>query len=117
MVFMGFYLIALFVVLIYFSIKNQLEKYKILLKISLLSIPLVYLASVSGWLVTEFGRQPWVIQDILPTGAAVSNIGSNAVITTFILFAIIFTALLIADIKIMLKQIKIGYKEGGNENV
>jgi cytochrome bd ubiquinol oxidase subunit I len=117
MVMMGFYLIVLFIVLLYFSIKNKLEKYRILLVISLISIPLVYLASVSGWLVTEFGRQPWVIQDILPTGAAVSHISTNSVVITFILFAIIFTALLIADIKIMLKQIKIGYKEGGNENV
>lgn len=117
MVLIGTYLVLFFIALLFFSIKNNVEKKRWLLIISLVSMPLVYLASVAGWLVAEFGRQPWVIQDILPTGAAVSNISSNTVVITFILFAIIFTALLVAEIKIMLKQIKLGYKEGGNENV
>jgi cytochrome d ubiquinol oxidase subunit I len=69
---------------------------------------------MSGWIVAEVGRQPWTIQDLLPTVAAVSNIDASAVQITFWLFAIIFTALLIAEIKIMLKQIKIGPKEGGH---
>jgi cytochrome d ubiquinol oxidase subunit I len=46
--------------------------------------------------------------------AAVSQIDSNAVQLTFALFAVLFTILMIAEIKIMLKQIKIGPKEGGH---
>jgi cytochrome bd ubiquinol oxidase subunit I len=56
------------------------------------------------------GRQPWVIQDLMPTMAAVSKLDANAVITTFILFAIIFTALLIAELSIMFRTIKTGPK-------
>jgi len=72
------------------------------------SLPLPYIASQCGWIVAEVGRQPWVIQDYLPTLAAVSNLNVSAVQVTFWLFAAIFTALLIAEIKIMFKQIKLG---------
>jgi cytochrome bd ubiquinol oxidase subunit I len=61
----------------------------------------------------EVGRQPWVIQDLMPTRAAVSNIEVGSVKLTFVLFALTFTALLIAEIKIMLTQIKKGTNEGG----
>jgi len=63
--------------------------------------------------VAEVGRQPWVIQDLMPTMAAVSHLESSSVMITFMLFAILFTALLIAEIKILSRQIKIGPKEGG----
>jgi cytochrome d ubiquinol oxidase subunit I len=49
----------------------------------------------------------------MPAIRAVSNINVGSVKLTFALFAIIFTLLLIAEIKIMLKQIKIGPKDGG----
>jgi cytochrome d ubiquinol oxidase subunit I len=54
-----------------------------------------------------------VVQDLLPTVAAVSHINASSVQVTFLLFAFIFTGLLIAEIGIMIKQIKIGPKEGG----
>jgi cytochrome d ubiquinol oxidase subunit I len=63
--------------------------------------------------VAELGRQPWVVQDLLPTVAAVSHINASSVQVTFLLFAFIFTGLLIAEISIMIKQIKLGPKEGG----
>ena len=62
----------------------------------------------SGWLVAEFGRQPWTIQDMLPTWVSVSDIGSSAVALTFILFLVLFTLMLAVEINIMLKQIKKG---------
>jgi cytochrome d ubiquinol oxidase subunit I len=83
------------------------------LRAALISIPLAYLATQFGWIVTEVGRQPWVIQDLMPTLTAVSNINTGSVKLTFALFAVLFTVLLIAEIKIMIKQIKIGPKDGG----
>jgi cytochrome d ubiquinol oxidase subunit I len=71
-------------------------------------IPLGYIASESGWLVAEFGRQPWTIQDMLPTWAAVSDLQSSSVMITFFLFLILFTTMLAVEINIMLKQIKKG---------
>jgi cytochrome d ubiquinol oxidase subunit I len=63
-----------------------------------------------GWVLAEMGRQPWIIQNLMPVSAAVSQISSGAVITTFILFAVLFTLLLIAEISIMIRQIKLGPK-------
>jgi cytochrome d ubiquinol oxidase subunit I len=76
--------------------------------IAILLIPLGYIASESGWLVAEFGRQPWTIQDMLPTWAAVSDLQSSSVMITFFLFLVLFTTMLAVEINILLKQIKKG---------
>ena len=76
--------------------------------IAIALIPLGYIASESGWLVAEFGRQPWTIQDMLPTWAAVSDLQSGSVMITFFLFLLLFTTMLAVEISIMLKQIKKG---------
>ena len=86
----------------------KIEKKRFNLYTALWSIPLAYLASELGWVVAEAGRQPWVIQDILPTIAAVSQLGSTSVQITFWMFFILFTGLLIAEIKIMTTQIRKG---------
>ena len=70
--------------------------------------PLAYVASECGWLVAEFGRQPWTIQDMLPTWASVSNLQSASVIVTFFIFLVLFTTMLAVEINILLKQIKKG---------
>jgi cytochrome d ubiquinol oxidase subunit I len=78
--------------------------------VALCSILLPYVAGELGWVLAEMGRQPWIIQDLMPVSAAVSHLGSGSVITTFVLFAILFTGLLIAEISIMIRQIKLGPK-------
>ena len=74
--------------------------------LAILLIPLGYIGSECGWLVAEFGRQPWTIQDMLPTWAAVSDLQSSSVIITFFLFLVLFTTMLAVEINILLKQIK-----------
>ena len=88
--------------------KKDIASMRWLLISAIVLVPLAYICSESGWLVAEFGRQPWTIQDMLPVGASVSDIGSTAVATTFWLFLLLFTALLAVEINIMLKQIKKG---------
>jgi cytochrome d ubiquinol oxidase subunit I len=112
MVILSGHFLALFVVMLIYSLKNKLEKMKWLLYVGIWSIPLVYLASQAGWILAELGRQPWVIQDLMPTLSAVSKIDASSVQITFWLFAITFTTLLIAEIKIMLTQIKKGITGG-----
>ena len=75
---------------------------------AIIMLPLAYIASESGWLVAELGRQPWTIQDMLPTWAAVSDLSSGSVALTFIIFLGLFTTMLGVEISIMLKQIKKG---------
>ena len=113
MLVLGFFFILFFVLILFYVFKEKMEDHKWLMRLSIITIPLAYIASQAGWIVAELGRQPWVIQDKMPTVAAVSQIDSSAVIVTFILFAVLFTALLIAEIKIMTHQIKLGPKDGG----
>ncbi|HHH19067.1 MAG TPA: cytochrome ubiquinol oxidase subunit I [Campylobacterales bacterium] len=108
MVGLGSWFLVLFFFILYFAMVNKLNNKKMLLRLAVLSIPLGYIAGEAGWIVAEVGRQPWAIQGMLPTGMATSNVAVTAVQTTFWLFAIIFTVLMIAEIKIMLKQIKLG---------
>lgn len=108
MVYLGGYFILLFCVVLFFLYKKNLTDKKWLLWIAVWSIPLAYIATQAGWMVAEIGRQPWAIQDVLPLQAAVSAISANSVIITFCLFLALFTALLIAEIRIMTNQIKKG---------
>lgn len=117
MVYLGLFFGLLFLAIIYFQYKQVIENKRWLLKVCLWAIPLVYLAGQAGWVVAEIGRQPWAIQDLLPTIAAVSMIDATTVQITFAMFAAIFTTLLIAEIMIMTRQIKIGPKDGGVKNV
>ncbi len=108
MVGLGMHFGALFLVVLVLTLKDKIDKKCFILHTALWSIPLAYIASELGWVVAEVGRQPWVIQDILPTIAAVSQLQPASVQITFWMFFVIFTALLIAEIKIMTKQIKKG---------
>ncbi|MCL3781738.1 cytochrome ubiquinol oxidase subunit I [Prolixibacteraceae bacterium JC049] len=108
MVGIGMFFMFLFIYALYLIIRKKAIKHKLFLRVAIWSIPLAYLASQAGWIVAEVGRQPWVIQDLMPTMAAVSHISTGAVQTTFWLFTIIFTTLLIAELRIMFRQIKNG---------
>ena len=90
--------------------RDRLASKRWLLRTAVWSIPLAYLASQAGWIVTEIGRQPWAIQDLMPVGVAASKIPSGSVSVTFFLFLALFTALLVAELSIMFRQIKIGPK-------
>ncbi len=96
--------------LVYRSImKNNIEKKKWLLILGVLGLPFGFMAQELGWITAEAGRMPWVIQDLMPTMVAVSHIETTGVMITFALFFIVFTALLIAEIKIMTTTIKNGF--------
>jgi len=111
---LGFYFILFFLLVLFFALRQKLENKKLLLRISILSFPLAFIASMAGWIVAEVGRQPWAIQDLLPTAVATSNLDASSVMITFTLFALLFTILLIAEIKIMISQIKSGPKGGSH---
>ena len=112
MVGLGSFFILFFAVVIWkYWRKKDIPSTRWLLKTALWLIPFGYICSECGWLVAEFGRQPWTIQDMLPVGASVSDIGSGAVATTFFIFLALFTTMLAVEISIMVKQIRKGVDE------
>ena len=108
MVLLGFYFILFFAVILFLVYKDKLAKMKWMHWIALLTIPLGYIASQAGWVVAECGRQPWAIQDLLPTSASVSRVSVGSVQLTFYIFLVLFTVMLIAEVGIMLREIKKG---------
>ena len=108
MVLLGMYFIAFFAIIWFLNHKDMLLKMRWIQFIAVVSIPLAYITSEAGWVIAEVGRQPWTIQDVLPASYSVSNIPTASVKTTFFVFLAVFTALFIAEIKIMLRAIKNG---------
>jgi cytochrome d ubiquinol oxidase subunit I len=108
MVGFGSFLLVLMFVVLWAERKGKMAQMTWLQWVALFSIPLVYMAGQAGWIVAEVGRQPWVIEGLLPTKAAVSSVSVGAVKTTFFLFVAIFTLFLAIEIRIMLKAIKQG---------
>lgn len=102
--FFGFICIAYLI----YGMKDTIEEKRWLLPLGVASFFLAMIASQAGWVVAEVGRQPWAIQDMLPVGVATSNLAKGNVMITFWMFAGLFTLLLLAEIKIMLRQIKKG---------
>ena len=116
MVGLGGYLFLLMVAVLWAERKKRLAEMKWLLRIALLSTPLVYLAGQAGWIVAEVGRQPWTIEGLLPVKAAVSSVSVSAVQTTFFIFVAIFTLFLLIEIRILLKAIQKGPETDNTQN-
>ncbi len=108
MVGLGGALLLLMGVVLWVNYKKRLASMTWLQWAALLSIPLVYIAGQAGWIVAEVGRQPWVIEGLLPVKAAVSSVSVAAVQTTFFIFVAIFTLFLAIELRILMKAIKKG---------
>jgi cytochrome d ubiquinol oxidase subunit I len=111
MVIVGFYLILFFAAAFWMASKGRLAGCPRFLKLALWSLPLPWVAIESGWFVAEYGRQPWVIEGVLPTYYAASGLSFLDLAITLVLFIVVYTTLLIIGIKVMLHAIKAGPKE------
>lgn len=112
MVALGTYFIALFALTLFMCLSSKFDivNFKKLLWLCVFTIPLGFVAAEAGWIVAEVGRQPWVIQDLMTVGVGATNLADTNIKISVALFTILFTVLLIAEVKIMLKQIKIGFE-------
>ncbi|MCR5857316.1 cytochrome ubiquinol oxidase subunit I [Mesorhizobium sp. J428] len=108
MVGLGFGFILLMAVFFYLSARHRLDRYPWLLRVAVFAIPLPWIAAECGWIVAEVGRQPWIIEGVLPTAAAVSSLGATTVLITILGFALIYTVLFIVEMSLMVVAIRKG---------
>lgn len=108
MVALGFFFIAVFAYAFWLVARRQHSAHRWFLWTCLLSIPLPWVASELGWFVAEFGRQPWVIDSVLPTFLAVSSLSYGAVLTTLIGFVVIYSTLAVIEVGLLRKIILAG---------
>ena len=93
------------VLVLLLSARRRLDAYPWLLKVAVWSIPLPWVAAEAGWIVAEVGRQPWVIEGVLPTAVGVSSLGAGTVLLTIAGFTLIYTVLFVIEMKLMLRAI------------
>lgn len=70
--------------------------------------PIGFIAILAGWWVTETGRQPWVVRGILRTADAVSPVAFGAVLTSLILFVIVYVCVFSMGIFYINRLIEMG---------
>jgi len=108
MVASGFLMLALFLCAFYYSTKHKITQPRWLLKASLFSLPLPWIASEAGWFVAEYGRQPWSIAEVLPVHASVSNLAVSDIVTTLVAYSTFYTVMFIVAFYLMKKFAKKG---------
>ncbi len=106
MVILGTYFIL--VTIVAFIRRKKLLESPLLLKLLLFSIPLPYIAIQLGWVVTELGRQPWIVWGMLRTSAAGSPIAVSQVVTTLVGFTLVYTLLGVAGYYLIFQHAKQG---------
>ncbi len=107
MVACGFFFILLFAVGFYLSAKRILEK-RWYLYAALWSLPLPWIAAESGWFVAEHGRQPWVVEGVLPTFLGTSSLQTHDLVISLTGFGLFYTVLAVIEIYLMIKYIRLG---------
>lgn len=79
------------------------------LKILPWAIALPYIANISGWMMAEIGRQPWIVYGLQKVEQAISpNVSAGAVLTTLIGFTLVYGLLAVADAYLLVKYAKLG---------
>jgi cytochrome d ubiquinol oxidase subunit I len=108
MVACGFWFIVLFAYSFWLASTRNLLHHRWYLRVALYSLPLPWLANELGWIVAEYGRQPWAIEGILPTALGVSSVSTAQVATSLAGFVLFYTALAVVDVMLMRKYIRKG---------
>jgi cytochrome d ubiquinol oxidase subunit I len=108
MVGLGFYMLALIALSFYFCAKRVFDQKRWFLKLLLFSLPAPWIALELGWLVAEYGRQPWTIGGILPTFVSSSTLGMGDIIGSLAALVALYTVFLVVEVYLMLKFVRLG---------
>lgn len=108
MVGLGLYFILLFGTGFYFAIKQKLVEKRWYLRTLFYSLPLPWIAIELGWYVAEHGRQPWVIDGVLPTFLGTSSLSSHELWFSLLGFVVFYSFLAVVEMFLMVKYIKLG---------
>ncbi len=108
MVAIAFIILFIFSATFYYTAKRTIAEKKWLLRLALYCIPLPWIAAEMGWIVAEYGRQPWTISGILPTQLSTSNLDVSSVYLSLAGFVGFYTLLLVAELYLMFKYARLG---------
>jgi cytochrome bd ubiquinol oxidase subunit I len=108
MVGLALYFIALFATAFYLASRHRFERHRWFLWLAFFSLPLPWVAIELGWIVAEYGRQPWVVDGVLPTFLGVSKTAAGNVWLSLAGFMVFYSALAVVDAFLLVRTIKRG---------
>ncbi|MDP9010301.1 MAG: cytochrome ubiquinol oxidase subunit I [Pseudomonadota bacterium] len=108
MVGLGIFFIALFATAFYLATRHRFERHPWFLKVAFFSLPLPWLAVELGWIVAEYGRQPWAVDGVLPTFLGVSRTSAGNVWLSLLGFLVFYSALAAVDAFLLARTIRRG---------
>lgn len=88
--------------------RSRLEQSRRYLQLLVLCTPLGFLATISGWIVAETGRQPWVVYGLLRTIDAVSPIPASSVAGSLVVFVLVYGVLLGSYVYFVIRLVQKG---------
>jgi cytochrome bd ubiquinol oxidase subunit I len=99
----GLLMLLIFAIAFYQTLRQKMSEKKWLLRLALYGIPLPWIASECGWFVSEYGRQPWAIDGILPTAIAHSDLTQGQLWWSLWLIGSLYTLFLVIEFYLMFK--------------
>jgi cytochrome d ubiquinol oxidase subunit I len=108
MVGLGFWFLFIFAAAFYLLAGRRLYRNRWILRLALWSIPLPWLAAELGWIVAEYGRQPWSISEVLPTYLSTSSVSAGQLYFSLAGFVGFYTVLLVVELYLMFKYARQG---------
>ena len=108
MVGLGLWFLFIFSAAFFFLARRNLAPQRWLLRLAVWSIPLPWIAAELGWIVAEYGRQPWSISGVLPTMLGMSSLSASTVWGSLAAFVVFYTVLFVIEMALMLKYIRLG---------
>jgi cytochrome d ubiquinol oxidase subunit I len=108
MVALGFFFIFLFATAFYLASRHRFERNRWFLWLAVWALPLPWIAAELGWVVAEYGRQPWAVDGLLPTFLGVSPTAASNVVLSLTGFVVFYSALAVVDVYLMARTIRSG---------
>ena len=88
--------------------RRKLESARWFLWTAVVATGFPFVAAIAGWVLTEMGRQPWIVQDLLKTdGAHSPSVSSSTIVVSLSAFALLYIVLGIVDFVLMRRYARV----------
>jgi cytochrome d ubiquinol oxidase subunit I len=102
---------------LYLVLRNRLQRAPWYLRFLPLAIPLPYLANTGGWVLTEVGRQPWIVFGVMRTEQAVSTaVSAGSMLASLVILTLVYGSLMVADLYLLQKFARRGVEADEEES-
>jgi cytochrome d ubiquinol oxidase subunit I len=101
----------------FFAWRGTLEPKRWLLWAGVCTVPLPYLAALAGWVLTEVGRQPWIVWGLLKTAGANSpSVSSTTLVLSLVVFGLLYLTLTVLNFVLLRRYARFDPPEVGGED-